>query len=129
MSEVQASTEEKAQGYQETLATWRVRYLDPSGYECALSLEAETGSEVLKKAEAAIARLVEKKCLPLSPVPSNGKNHSEQTQTNPIAVQGAEGQSKKRCPIHGIEMTLWQKGERRWYSHRWEGRWCKGGAG
>ena len=126
MSEVQAGLEEKASAVLETLASWKVRYLDPSGFECQLSLEADTGSEVLKKAEAAIAYLEGKKCQPLSLAFSNGKNHGAEANSQPVPVSTAEGQPKKLCQVHGVEMTLWQKGDRRWFSHRWNGHWCKG---
>ena len=52
-------------GYSEALATWSVRYIDPSGFECILSLQGETGAEVLKKSEGAISYLTETNCLPI----------------------------------------------------------------
>jgi len=48
-------------GYGEATASWATRYIDPSGFECILSLQAETGAEALKKAESAIAHLTEAK--------------------------------------------------------------------
>ena len=63
------SIAEREFGYSEALASWTTRYLDISGFECQLSLEAETGADVLKKAEAAIAYLSESKCIPLPLIP------------------------------------------------------------
>jgi hypothetical protein len=36
-------------GYSEATATWATRYIDPSGFECILSIQAETGAEALEK--------------------------------------------------------------------------------
>ncbi len=125
MTESLANVSEKALGYSEALASWTVRYQDPSGFECQLSLEAETGMELLAKAEAAIARLVELKCLPVHN--GNHNTHGTDSQPAPKTIQKVEGAgSKKLCPVHGIGMQLWQKGTKTWYSHRWEGSWCKG---
>ncbi len=59
------TSSEMETGYSEANATFSVCYLHISGYECILSIQAETGTEVLKKAESAIAHLTEAKCLPL----------------------------------------------------------------
>lgn len=122
------SIAEREFGYSEALASWTTRYLDTSGFECQLSLEAETGADVLKKAEAAIAYLSESKCIPLPLIPrkSNGQGKEPNTgSTKEIQKVGPSG--NPICPIHGIEMKRWTKGDRTWYSHRWEGGWCKGG--
>ena len=44
-------------GYVEATASWATRYLDPSGFECLLSIQAESGSEVLNKAKVALSHL------------------------------------------------------------------------
>ena len=59
---------ETIENINETLATWSVRYLDPSGFECILSIQAGTGSEALIKAESALSHLVEGKCIPVRKV-------------------------------------------------------------
>lgn len=120
---------ESAPIYSEALASWSVRYRDPTGFECQLTLEAETGKEVLVKAEAALARLIEAKCEPLHNGNGNHIEPSKEAPTSSRTIQKVEGQgSKKVCPVHHIEMQLWQKGTKTWYSHRWEGSWCKGEA-
>jgi len=64
MSNDTASQLDGAFGYTEASATWSIRYIDPSGFECLLSIQAETGAEALRKAEVAITHLTEAKCIP-----------------------------------------------------------------
>ena len=45
-------------------AVWSVRYRDPSGFDCQLSLESASGVEVLQRAQAALAKLSESGCTP-----------------------------------------------------------------
>ena len=114
-------------GYVDSVATWSTRYLDPLGYECLLSLEGENGSEVLKKAISALAHLIENDCQPLLSNNHDGHVTNQQQKPNGTVMVTPSGNSKNpTCPIHNIEMTLWQKNGRSWYSHRWEGGWCYG---
>ena len=50
--------------YNESPASWNTRYLDPSGFECQLTLRAETGQELLERAHGAIAFLLKNGCVP-----------------------------------------------------------------
>ncbi len=97
-------------------AVFTVRYIDPSGFEVQLSIEAPTGTEAMKKGQLVIERLKETQCSPL-----NRKNQAatiEETITN----------SDSFCPIHQVEMKLWEKRNKTWYSHKTpDGRWCNGG--
>jgi hypothetical protein len=121
------SLAEKEVGYTEALATWMTRYEDVSGFQCQLSLEAETGAEVLNKAEAAVAYLTESKCFPLHLGNHNGNGHGNNDSSDAtIEVKKEGGLKNPLCPIHHVEMKLWTKGNRSWYSHRWEGGWCRG---
>jgi hypothetical protein len=99
----------------DTCAIWTVRYIDPSGFECQLSLEGSSGIEVLKKAESAIERLKEAQCSSIVRVPTSTPDKEEEKK-----------EDEHLCPIHQIPMKLWQKNGRSWYSHRWNGSWCKG---
>ena len=97
-------------------ATWSVRYRDPSSFECVLSLESASGVEVLQKAQAALAKLVESGCTPL-----NNPQISSAREPKPKA-------EKVMCPIHNVPMREWKKDGRTWYSHKLDdGTWCKGG--
>jgi hypothetical protein len=97
-------------------AIWSVRYRDPSGFECVLSLESASGVEVLQKAQAALVRLIESGCKPL-----HKPRVSSDTNSEPKA-------EKIMCPIHNAPMSEWKKDGRTWHSHKLEGgSWCKGG--
>ena len=50
--------------YNESPASWNTRYLDPSGFECQLTLRAETGQELLERAHGAIAFVLKNGCVP-----------------------------------------------------------------
>jgi len=127
MTEKSASFSEGQVGYSEALATWTTRYLDKSGYECVLSLEAENCAQVLTKAEGAIAYLTELKCLPLHPGNHSGHGQEKEPKSDTTTVGKNDGNSGKVfCPIHHIEMTRWTKNGRSWYAHRWDDGWCKG---
>lgn len=127
MTETSVGFVEGQPGYSEALATWTTRYLDPSGFECMLSIQAETGIQVIKKAEGAIAHLTELKCLPLHPRNHNGHGQDTEPKSDTTTEVKNDGNSGKVfCPIHHIEMTRWTKNGRSWYAHRWDDGWCKG---
>lgn len=110
--------------YSETVSTWSARYMSPAGYVCLLSLQADTGEAVLKKAEAAIAYLVETKCLPAINNPN-----AKMEETKPDAIAEEKQPSKVAdsfCPIHKSVMKQWTKNGKTWYSHRVNGKWCRG---
>jgi len=78
MGDSVSSTSDKEFIYTEALAQWSTRYQDPSGFSCQITIEAESGVEVLKKAAGAIAHLIELKCEPLRlGNGSNGNHNSE----------------------------------------------------
>ena len=128
MAETSVGFVEGQPGYSEALATWTTRYLDPSGFECMLSIQAETGIQVIKKAEGAITHLSELKCLPLQTGHHNGNGHEQEIKAETNAeVKIEDNPGKHICPIHHVEMTRWSKNGRSWYAHRLEnGYWCKG---
>jgi hypothetical protein len=99
----------------ESNATWSVRYLDPSGFECLLSLDAGSGLDVLKKGQRALERLLEGDCTPVV------HKAAETIQ------QEKENADEAICPLHHMPMKQWQKNGRKWYAHKTaEGQWCKG---
>lgn len=99
----------------DTSAIWTVRFVDPSGFEVQLSIEAPSGTEAMRKGQLVIERLKEIQC---SPVVRNNPN--------PMAkVQDQDNQLT--CPIHHTPMRLFQKNGRSWHAHKTEsGIWCKG---
>ena len=128
MTENNIDLVEGRDGYSEALATWTTRYLDPSGFECMLSLQAETGIQVIKKAEGAIAHLTELKCLPLHPGDHNGNGQENEPKSDTTAVVKNDGNpGKVMCPLHHVPMTRFTKNGHSWYAHRMDnGIWCKG---
>ena len=118
---------ERIVGYSEALATWTTRYIDPSGFECLLSLQAETGAEAMKRAESAIAHLTEAKCIPLQKDSHNGRTGTTEKKPETTVLVKSDGNSGNPvCPIHGVQMKQWSKNGRTWYAHRWEDYWCNG---
>lgn len=97
-------------------AVWSVRYRDPSGFDCQLSLESASGVEVLQRAQAALAKLGESGCTP------NNNQFTSARESQPKA-------ESVMCQIHKVPMRQYQKNERSWYAHRLEdGSWCRGKA-
>jgi hypothetical protein len=103
-------------------ASWTVRYRDPSGFDCQLTLESGSGTEVLQKAQAALTRLSESGCTPIR------QNLHGSATTNDSSTSGKAREAKVICPIHNVPMKEWKKNGRSWFSHKLEdGSWCKGG--
>lgn len=110
----------------EAPASWNTRYVSPEGFECQLTLRAESGSELLEKVNSAITYLLNNDCVPYTynrggyRVPSNNKsangNKSNQEQSDDPAW----------CSIHQCQMKRWEKDNRVWYSHKVDDDWCKG---
>ena len=68
-------------------ATWSVRYRDPSGFECVLSLESASGVEVLQKAQAALVKLSDSGCTPLhNPQVSSATNAEAKASIKVMAI-------------------------------------------
>jgi len=92
-----------------------------------LSIQAESGSEALKKAQGAISHLTEAQCIPLRKEDHNGGNKSNGKSSGQTVMVKPDGKGKNPiCTIHGIDMTKWTKDGRTWYSHRWNDGWCNG---
>ena len=113
--------------YSEMTASWSVRYVHSSGFQCILTLQSRTGAEALQKAESAIFHLVEAKCTPLRKEAQKDNDNNNGKVSEPTVMVKPSGNGNNTiCPIHGIEMTKWNKNGRTWYSHRWNDGWCNG---
>lgn len=113
--------------FPEAPASWNTRYVDPNGFECQITLRAETGSELLEKAANAISYLLKNGCTPYVYYRS-GSRHVE-TKSNGVMKDVSEGNGKDNhawCPIHQCEMKRWEKDGRVWFSHKVNGEWCSG---
>ena len=124
-------------GLGEAPASWNTRYISPEGFECQITLRGESGSELLEKANHALAYLLENGCTPYvynrygsrqaeakTEQPKNGKDQGNGTN----GANGSNGTNTNPswCPIHQCEMRRWERDGRVWYSHKADGEWCKG---
>ncbi|MGI6276846.1 MAG: hypothetical protein ACOYKH_04160 [Brevefilum fermentans] len=127
MSNAVESPGDRSFGYSEGTATWATRYIDPSGFECMLSLQAESGLEALRKAESALAHLKDAQCIPLrKDSPESAKKSFNKPSGATVLIKPEGDEKNPTCPLHGVEMQKWSRNGRTWYSHRWEGGWCNG---
>ena len=73
----------KSTTYLEAPASWNTRYLNPEGFVCQITLRAESGRDLLEKANVAIAYLVETGCTPCEAITirpkSNGNGNKSQS--------------------------------------------------
>ena len=111
--------------FNEAPASWNTRYISPEGFECQLTLRAESGSELLEKVNGAISHLLNNDCTTYSYTRGGyrGKScNSELKQTTSDSSAG-NGQSNNPiwCSIHECEMKHWEKDGRVWYSHQAKG--------
>jgi hypothetical protein len=99
--------------FQEAPASWNTRYIDPSGFECQLTLRSASGADLLKKAGAALSALVDAGCTPTVNNQPNGRPHEQPAMTV--------------CEFHNAEMKRHEKDGQVWYSHKLaDGSYCKG---
>jgi hypothetical protein len=100
--------------FQEAPASWTTHYIDPSGFECELTLKATNGAELLKKAGIALKALQDAGCKPAVITRTANGNHREQP-------------TMTICELHNAEMKKHEKDGQVWYSHKLaDGTYCKG---
>jgi hypothetical protein len=104
-------------------ASWSTHYMDPSGFECELTLRAANGADLLKKAGAALLNLVNAGCQPVQRVANIGGG------SKPIeAPKMPDGSPDPTwCTIHGLAMSRHEKNGQIWFSHKVGDDYCKGG--
>jgi hypothetical protein len=110
----------------EAPASWNTRYVNQEGFECQLTLRAESGSELLEKVNSAITYLLNNDCVPYT--------YNRGGFRGPTNKKSAKGNNQDRdqsddpawCSIHQCEMKRWEKDGRVWYSHKSGDDWCKG---
>lgn len=112
----QSNTPTPTVNYQEAPASWNTKYLDPSGFECQLTLRSSSGADLLKKASVALAALAAAGCTPASYKPANGNGKAQEHPDMMV------------CELHNAEMKKHEKDGQVWYSHKLaDGTYCKGG--
>lgn len=115
MNENSSITPEQVLQELEGSAFWSVKYLNPNGFLCQLSLEASTGIEVLKRAQSALEHLKGMQCVPIQKVAELKENESSSKSDTSF------------CSIHHTQMKLWHKDGRSWYAHKSpDSGWCRG---
>jgi hypothetical protein len=128
--------------YVEAPASWNTKYLSAEGFVCQITLRADSGKELLEKAQAAITHLLQIGCSPCETLAfrpkskwngnNNGNGHHPESkpETNTSSNDSAEksqNENAEQCPIHSVEMKRWEKNGRIWYSHKLDnGGWCNG---
>jgi hypothetical protein len=108
--------------FTEAPASWNVRYITPGGYQAQLTLRANTGSDVLGKADAVIGYLMSQGCKPYS----YGNTMASLRNSDAKNDGGQSSDKKGWCPIHMTEMQHWNKNGRSWFSHKVGDTWCQG---
>lgn len=121
MTDSPSSSTDRETLYVEAIAQWTTRYHHPSGFDCQITLEAQSGVEALKKGEAAISHLIELKYQPVPFSNSNGVTQKAEISTPPPSTSG-----NPICPLHNVEMKEYRKGDCSWFSHRIQNGWCRG---
>ncbi len=127
------STKVNELSFEEAPASWNTKYLSPEGFECMLTLRAENGSDLLERAANAVAYLLANACIP-SVYYHNGVRPADNKTSEHKKSEGASngngnfenGSSPSWCPIHQAEMKAWSKEGKVWYSHKVDGKWCRG---
>jgi hypothetical protein len=117
----------KSNDFPEAPASWNTRYVDPNGFECQLTIRAETGTELLEKAGKAITHLLSNACTPYTFYRTGSRQvetKSEQSKKEELKNNGSD--NPVWCPIHQCEMKRWDKDGHAWYSHKVDGKWCSG---
>ena len=119
----------------EAPASWNTKYTSTEGFICQITLRADSGKELLEKAQAAMTHLLQAGCLPCDNIPFRPRsNGGQKAQTNNTPANGngstpAESNSNGNshvCPVHGVEMKRWEKDSKVWFSHKVDGGWCTG---
>jgi hypothetical protein len=103
--------------FSEAPASWNTRYMDPSGFECQITLRGETGKELLEKAHSAIAFLLETGCTPFVYRPAKAAEAPKNNGSSIESSGNGNGNGHKEddpawCQIHQCEMKRWDKNSR-----------------
>ena len=110
----------------EAPASWNTRYISPEGFECQLTLRAESGSELMEKVNSAIAYLQTHECTPFTYNRRGNRGSVNNKPPNGNKSGQDQADAPSWCPIHECEMKRWEKDGRVWYSHKVDDDWCKG---
>lgn len=110
-----SGTTKSTSNFTKAPASFNVRYITPTGFECQLTIRDVSGLELLKKAESAIKVIIEQGNLPTGSKSSNGAS-GDGNKPNPAAF----------CTIHNVTMKRHEKDGQIWYSHKVGEDFCRG---
>ena len=89
--------------FTESPTSWNTRYVTEDGYTCQLTLRAESGKDLLERANSALDYLREQGCIPFYGYSrGNGNQHNDNS---------ANGNSNNMCPIHNVELHVGHGGQ------------------
>jgi hypothetical protein len=120
------SSENETTIYTESPASWNTRYITHDGFSCQLTLRAESGKELLEKATSAMEYLREQGCIPVYGYSKGNSDYQERESKSEQQSDKSTNGNSSWCPIHEINMKLWQKNGKAWYSHKTDEGWCCG---
>jgi len=105
--------------FTEAPASWNCKYTSSHGFDCMLTLRAGDPLELLKTANAIMAKMAEAGVKPA------GNGHAAANGNG--GGQPAASDNPAWCVIHGCEMRKHEKNGETWYSHKGpDGGWCNG---
>ena len=111
--------------YSEPTASWAIKYLDADGFVCILTLSGQSGGDLLQKGQSAIKYLLGSGCLPVNGNNKKGGGNNNKREPTVVVKPAGKGENPF-CKIHNVEMTEWRKGDKTWFSHRWNSGFCNG---
>jgi hypothetical protein len=113
--------------FDEAPASFNTRYITPDGFTCQLTLRAESGKELLERANNALTYLREQGMIPFYGYSRENGYHESQHQDN--VTENHSNDEPAFCTLHQCDMKQWRKGEKVWWSHKAsDGSWCNGKA-
>jgi hypothetical protein len=112
--------------FTESPASWNTRYITDDGFNCQLTIRADSEAELLERAKSALTYLREQGNIPFYGFSRDNSNYESQHQNN-VTVNHSND-NPTWCPIHEVEMKKWSKNGKVWYSHKTEEGWCTGKA-
>ena len=120
----------------EAPASWNTRYTSPEGFICQITIRADSGKELLVKAQGAINHLLEVGCTPCDNFSFRPRSNGNGSDGKAKSDNGSNGngnhaetnaEGTKVCPVHNVEMKRWEKNGKVWFSYKQEGgSWCTG---
>jgi hypothetical protein len=119
------STDNGTTQFTESPASWNTRYITPDGFTCQLTLRAETGRELLERANSALVYLREQNCIPFFGYAKGNGHQDDETNTAKFTNHQPKD-NPAWCPIHEMEMKEWNKNGKVWFSHKTAEGWCSG---